>query len=98
MTIFSLVKKSTPSKSFFNDTEKVTKWYTHFAEIILVISQFKKQIWTTLVRNFSHLVTLSYLILLYFTGKYTSRRIYESYIRDLSGLFSLISHVCLSLT
>ena len=43
-----------------------------------------------------------YYTLLYrhecFTGKYTSRKIQKNYIRDQSGLFSIISHVGLSMT
>ena len=42
-----------------------------------------------------------YFILLYrhecFTGKYTTRKIHKNYIRDTSGLFSIISHVSLSM-
>ena len=38
-----------------------------------------------------------FFILLYrrecFTGKYTTRKIHKNYIRDSSGLFSIISHV-----
>ena len=33
-----------------------------------------------------------------FTGKCTTRKIHKNYIRDLSGLFSIISHVSLSMT
>ena len=33
-----------------------------------------------------------------FTRKYTTRKIHKNYIRDLSGLFSIISHVSLSMT
>ena len=33
-----------------------------------------------------------------FTGKYTTRKILKNYIRDPSGLFSIISHVNLSMT
>ena len=33
----------------------------------------------------------------YFTGKYTTRKIHKNYIRDPSGLFSIISHVSLSM-
>ena len=33
-----------------------------------------------------------------FTGKYTTRKIHKNYIRDLSGLLSIISHVSLSMT
>ena len=40
-----------------------------------------------------------YLILFYrhkcFTGKYTTRKIHRNYIRDPSGLFSIISHMSL---
>ena len=32
-----------------------------------------------------------------FTGKYTPRKIHKNYIRDPSGLFSIISHVSLSM-
>ena len=43
-----------------------------------------------------------YLFLLYrhecFTGKYTTRKIHKNYIRDPSGLFSIISQVSLSMT
>ena len=43
----------------------------------------------------------SYFILLYrhgcFTEKYTTRKIHKNYIRDPSGLFSIISHVSLSM-
>ena len=42
-----------------------------------------------------------YLLLSYrhecFTGKYTTRKIHKNYIRDPSGLFSIISHVSLSM-
>ena len=42
------------------------------------------------------------VILLYrrecFTGKYTTRKIHKNYIRDPSVLFSIISHVSLSMT
>ena len=48
------------------------------------------------------ILTEQELILLYrhecFTGKYTTRNIHKNYIRDLSGLFSIISHVSLSMT
>ena len=44
---------------------------------------------------------LKYKYLLYrhecFTGKYTTRKIHKKYIRDPSGLFSIISHVSLSM-
>ena len=44
---------------------------------------------------------LKYKYLLYrhecFTGKYTTRKIHKNYIRDPSGLFSIISHVSLSM-
>ena len=33
-----------------------------------------------------------------FTGKYTTRKIRKNYIRDPSGLFSIISHASLSMT
>ena len=33
-----------------------------------------------------------------FTGKYTTHKIHKNYIRDPSGLFSIISHVSLSMT
>ena len=33
-----------------------------------------------------------------FTGKYTTRKIHKNYIRDPSGLCSIISHVSLSMT
>ena len=33
-----------------------------------------------------------------FTGKYTTRKIHKNYIRDPSGLFSIISQVSLSMT
>ena len=33
----------------------------------------------------------------YFTEKYTTRKIHKNYIRDPSGLFSIISHVSLSM-
>ena len=33
-----------------------------------------------------------------FTGKYTTRKIHKNYIRDPGGLFSIISHVSLSMT
>ena len=45
---------------------------------------------------------ISFGLLLYrhecFTGKYTTRKIHKNYIRDPSGLFSIISHVSLSMT
>ena len=44
----------------------------------------------------------NYTVLLYrhecFTGKYTTRKIHKRYIRDPSGLFSIISLVSLSMT
>ena len=44
---------------------------------------------------------VGYEMLLYrhecFTGKYTTRKIHKNYIRDPSGLFSIISHVSLSM-
>ena len=44
---------------------------------------------------------MNYMILLYrhecFTGKYTIRKIHKNYIQDLSGLFSIISHLSLSI-
>ena len=47
-------------------------------------------------------VSCKYCNLLYrhecFTGKYTIRKIHKNYIRDPSGLFSIISHVSLSMT
>ena len=50
----------------------------------------------------SILSLVKYIILLYrherFTGKYTTRKIHKNYIRDRSGLFSIISHVSLSMT
>ena len=53
------------------------------------------------VYNFVRNGTL-YSILLYrhecFSGKYTTRKIHKNYIRDPSGLFSIISHVSLSIT
>ena len=43
---------------------------------------------------------VKYFILLYrhecFTGKYTTRKIHKNYIRDPSGLFSIISHKTMS--
>ena len=45
---------------------------------------------------------VTYMYLLYrhecLTGKYTTRKIHENYIRDPSCLFSIISHVSLSMT
>ena len=45
---------------------------------------------------------VSYYFLLYrhgcFAGKYTTRKIHKNYIRDPSSLFSIISHVSLSMT
>ena len=45
--------------------------------------------------------TRKWPILLYrrecLTGKYTTRKIHKNYIRDPSGLFSIISHVSLSM-
>ena len=44
-------------------------------------------------------MAMIYICLLYrhecFTGKYTTRKIHKNYIRDPSGLFSIISHVSL---
>ena len=46
--------------------------------------------------------TMKMSLLLYrhecFTGKYTTSKIHKNYIRDPSGLFSIISHVSLSMT
>ena len=46
--------------------------------------------------------SLVYSYLLYrqecFTGKYTTRKIHKNYTRDPSALFSIISHVSLSMT
>ena len=33
-----------------------------------------------------------------FAGKYTTRKIHKNYIRNPSGLFSIIAHVSLSMT
>ena len=33
-----------------------------------------------------------------FTGKYTTRKIHKNYVRDPSGLFSVISHASLTMT
>ena len=47
-------------------------------------------------------ITVPNTFLLYrhecFTGKYTTRKIHKNYIRDTSGLFSIISHMSLSMT
>ena len=47
-------------------------------------------------------ITVPNTFLLYrhesFTGKYTTRKILKNYIRDTSGLFSIISHMSLSRT
>ena len=54
-----------------------------------------------LLFTFSHRFVF-YWFLLYrhkcFTGKYTTRKIHKRYIRDPSGLFSIISQVSLSMT
>ena len=46
--------------------------------------------------------SVTYYILLYryecFNGKYTTRKSHKNYIRNPSGLFSIISHVSLSMT
>ena len=48
------------------------------------------------------IIIIIYCFLLYrhkcFTVKYTTRKIHKNYIRDPSGLFSIISHVSLSMT
>ena len=50
----------------------------------------------------SHVHCSIICVLLYrhecFTGKYTTRKIHKNYIRDPSGLFSIILHVSLSMT
>ena len=47
-------------------------------------------------------ITVPNTFLLYkhecFTGKYTTRKILKNYIRDTRGLFSIISHMSLSMT
>ena len=56
----------------------------------------------TFLRVISWCTSFIYLLLLYrhtcFTRKYTTRKIHKNYIRDPSGLFSVISHVSLSMT
>ena len=51
--------------------------------------------------RFNLIAQFIYIYLLYrhecFTGKYTTRKIHKNYIRDPSGLFSIISHVSLSM-
>ena len=48
------------------------------------------------------IIIIIYCFLLYrhkcFTVKYTTRKIHKNYIRDPSGLFSINSHVSLSVT
>ena len=48
------------------------------------------------------IIHLKYCFLSYrhecFTGKYTTRKINKNYIPDPSGLFSIISHVSLTMT
>ena len=55
-----------------------------------------------LTKSRALIIFFYYNILLYrqecFSGKYTTREINENYIRDPSGLFSIISHVSLSMT
>ena len=54
---------------------------------------------TAKVASFTAMI---YFYLLYrhkcFTGKYATRKIHKNYIRDPSGLFSIILHVSLSMT
>ena len=54
------------------------------------------------MKHVPHMTRVLYLVLLYrhecFTGKYTTRKIHKNYIRDPSGLFSIISHASLSMT
>ena len=59
----------------------------------------RKTIWTG---GSPHLPRVRHLNVLYrhecFPGKYTTRKIHKNYIRNPSGLFSIISHVSLSIT
>ena len=70
-------------------------------------SSFLARFWphfglSDLLNNLSKGKTIVYLFLLYryecFAGKYITRKIHKNYIRDPSGLFSIISHVSLSMT
>ena len=65
-----------------------------------LFSVFSKQITST--KEAKILPSDIYGVLLYrherFAGKYTTRKIHNNYIRDPSGLFSIISHVSLSMT
>ena len=68
--------------------------------------QTKDKNWTSTNTSFSKYGIIFdwvfYYTLLYrhkcFTGKYSTRKIHKNYIRDPSGLFSIISHVGLSMT
>ena len=55
-----------------------------------------------LTKSCALIIFFYYPILLYrhefFSGKYNTREIHKNYIRDPSGLFSIISHVSLSMT
>ena len=45
-----------------------------------------------------NILFIYFIIIECFTGKYTTRKIHKNYIQDLSGLFSIISLVSLSMT
>ena len=70
--------------------------------IIVVTPGIVQELTNILYEKFNKFEMINDLILLYrhecFTGKYTTRKIYKNYIRDPSGLFSIISHVSLSIT
>ena len=55
-----------------------------------------------IILNYFIIIIFIYIYLLYrrecFTAKYTTRKIHKNYIWDPSGLFSIISHVSLSMT
>ena len=55
-----------------------------------------------LTKSRALIIFFYYPILLYrhecFSGKYTTREIHKNYIRDPTGLFSIISHMSLSMT
>ena len=89
-------------------------WFrqAHVSKSLLILTLINDGLWLLpynhqvfSVRNITLFLRqwrLDYRSLLYrhecFTGKYTPRKIHKNYIQDPSGLFSIISHVSLSMT
>ena len=103
MGTFDVQKGS--SSALRNDYVQYWNWMVLF--LVLTICKPKALIWQPKIKTITPLTLPEWwirliIVLLYrhecFTGKYTTHKIHKNYIRDPSGLFSIISHVSLSIT